>query len=44
LLREEREFFSSMQTKDGLGKIIELANKETTYEKKAEKFLELIRK
>jgi hypothetical protein len=44
LLKEEREFFSSMQTKNELGRIIEIANKETTYEKKAEKFLELIRK
>jgi len=44
LLREDREFFSSMQTKNELGRIIEIANKESTYEKKAEKFLELIRK
>lgn len=44
LLKEEGEFFSSMQTKNELGRIIEIANKETTYEKKAEKFLELIRK
>ena len=39
LLKEEREFFSSMQTRRKLGEIIELANKETTYEAKAEKFL-----
>jgi len=44
LLKEEREFFSSMQTKDELGRIIEIANKEATYEKKAERFLELVRK
>jgi len=43
LLKEDREFFSSMQTKTELGKIIEIANKESSYEKKAEKFLELIR-
>jgi len=43
LFGEEREFFSSMRTKDELGKFIEIANKETTYEKKAEKFLTLIR-
>jgi len=43
LFDEEREFFSSMRTKDELGKFIEIANKETTYEKKAEKFLTLIR-
>ncbi len=44
LFKEEREFFSGMQTKTELGKIIEIASKETTYERKAEKFLELIRR
>jgi len=43
LFGEEREFFSSMRTKDELGKFIEIANREATYEKKAEKFLTLIR-
>lgn len=43
LLKEDREFFSSMRTKSELGRIIELANQEATYEKKAEKFLALIR-
>lgn len=43
LLSEEREFFSSMQTKRRLGEIIEKANKEKTYEGKALRFLELIR-
>ena len=43
LFGEEREFFSSMRTKDELGKFIEIASKETTYGKKAEKFLALIR-
>ena len=43
LFGEEREYFSSMRTKDELGKFIEVANQETTYEKKAEKFLALIR-
>ncbi len=43
LFGEEREFFSSMRTKDELGKFIEIANRETTYEKKAERFLTLIR-
>ncbi len=43
LFGEEREFFSSMRTKDELGKFIEIANRETTYERKAEKFLTLIR-
>jgi hypothetical protein len=43
LLKEEREFFSSMQTRKKLGEIIEIANKETTYAAKAQKFLELLR-
>lgn len=43
LLKEEREFFSSMQTRGRLGEIIEIANKENTYEAKAQKFLELLR-
>ena len=43
LLSEERNFFSSMKSKNELGKIIELANKESSYEKKAEAFLKLIK-
>lgn len=43
LLREQREFFSSMQTRKKLGEVIETANRETTYEAKAQKFLELLR-
>lgn len=43
LLKEEREFFSGMKTKKQLGEIIEIANREETYEKKAEKFLSLLR-
>lgn len=43
LFSEEREFFSGMKTKNQLGKIIEISNKKDSYEKKAEKFLELIR-
>jgi len=43
LLKEKREFFSGMKSKTSLGKIIEIANKEKTYEKKAEKFLEMLR-
>lgn len=42
LLKEEREFFSSMQTKRRLGEIIEIANREPTYEAKAQRFLELL--
>ncbi|MBA7667928.1 hypothetical protein ES703_76030 [subsurface metagenome] len=40
---EEREFFSSIREKGELGRFIEIANRETTYEKKAEKFLTLVR-
>ncbi len=43
LFDEEREFFSSMRTKSELGTFIEIANEETTYAKKAEKLLTLIR-
>jgi len=43
LLKEEREFFASMKSKKELGKLIEVANKESTYEKKAEKFLTLMK-
>lgn len=43
LLEEERNFFAGMKTKKELGKVIEVANKEETYEKKAEKFLNLVR-
>lgn len=43
LLSEERNFFSSMKTKKELGKIIEIANREESYEKKAEMFLRLIK-
>ncbi len=44
LLSEKWEFFSSMKSRGELGKIIEIANKEPDLEKKAEKFLSLIRK
>ncbi len=43
VLLEERNFFSSMKSNKELGKIIELASKEETYEKKAELFLMLIK-
>jgi hypothetical protein len=43
LVAEKRDFFSTMQSRKRLGEIIEIANKETTYEMKAQKFLELIR-
>ncbi len=42
LLKEEREFFSSMKTRKRLGAIIEIANRETSYESKAQRFLGLL--
>lgn len=42
LLKEERSFFSSMQTEKRLGEIIEIASKEGAYEAKAQRFLELL--
>ena len=35
-------FFGGMKPKNELGKFIEIANKEDSYEKKAEKFLNLL--
>jgi len=43
LLSEERSFFSSMKNKKELGEIIEKANRENSFEKKAEIFLKLIK-
>ena len=43
LITEQTEFFSSMKSKKQLGKIIEIANREIDIEKKAEKFLALIK-
>ena len=43
LLEEEREFFSGMRTRRELGRIIEIANREDSYEKKAQRFLGLIK-
>lgn len=43
LLQEEREFFSGMRTRKELGEIIEIANRETSYEKKAQRFLDLLK-
>lgn len=43
LLSEERNFFSSMKSKKELGKVIEIANRAATYEKKAEIFLKLMK-
>jgi len=43
-LSQELTFFSSIKSKKELGKIIVISNKESTLEKKAEKFLELIEK
>lgn len=44
LLSGRQEFFSSMKSRGELGKIIEIASKEPDFERKAEKFLSLIRK
>lgn len=44
LIKEKREFFSGMVPKRKLGRLINIANKEPTYEKKAERFLEMLRK
>ena len=44
LLSQEMNFFTSMKTKSDLGKIIEIANHEKTYEQKAEAFLNMIRR
>ena len=43
MINESKEFFSSMLPKRELGRIIEMASREKTYEKKAEKFLKLLR-
>lgn len=43
LLKEDMMFFAGMRPKNELGKLIEIANKEYSYEKKAEKFLNLMR-
>ncbi len=43
LISDEFEFFSGMKSKSQLGRIVEIANQGSDYEKKAEKFLSLIR-
>jgi len=43
IVREEREFFSGMISRVRLGQIIEIASSETSYERKAERFLEMLR-
>ncbi|HHW02413.1 MAG TPA: hypothetical protein GXX35_06340 [Thermoanaerobacterales bacterium] len=44
ILYSEINFFSGMKSKAEIGKIIEIANRETSYEKKGEAFLRLIRR
>lgn len=44
LLSTKMEFFAAMEKEEDLGKIIEIANREVTYEAKAVRFLDLIRK
>ncbi|MEM4260253.1 MAG: hypothetical protein QXG00_03380 [Candidatus Woesearchaeota archaeon] len=43
LLKEDMMFFAGMKSKNELGKFIQVADKENSYEKKAEKFLNLMR-
>ncbi len=43
LITEEFNFFSSMKSSSDLGRIIDIASHETSFEKKAESFLSLIR-
>ncbi|ODS42332.1 MAG: hypothetical protein MSIBF_03115 [Candidatus Altiarchaeales archaeon IMC4] len=43
LLSQEQNFFSSMKSKQEIGKIIEIANKKPNYKEKAEEFLRLIK-
>lgn len=43
LLEEKGTFFAGMKSKNELGRIISAANEEDTYEKKAERFLNLMR-
>ena len=43
LLKEDMMFFAGMKNKNELGKFIQIADKEGTYEKKAEKFLTLMK-
>ena len=42
LLSTKLNFFSSMKSKEELGRFIEIADKESTYQQKAEKFLKLL--
>lgn len=42
ILSNDFQFFSSMKPHDELGRMIEVANREESYEKKAQKFLSLI--
>jgi hypothetical protein len=42
LLKTDLQFFAGMRSKDELGRLIEIADEETTYEQKATKLLELI--
>ncbi|RKL62702.1 hypothetical protein DXT63_10395 [Thermoanaerobacteraceae bacterium SP2] len=44
ILQSEINFFSGMKNKEEIGRIIEIANKEDSYEKKGEAFLKLIKR
>ncbi|MDI6897071.1 hypothetical protein [Methanocella conradii] len=43
LLNDNHEFFACWKAKNELGRMIDVANRENTYELKAEKFLELLK-
>ena len=44
LFKQELNFFSSMETPETLGQMIEIANRENTYEEKGFKFIKLIKR
>jgi len=44
LFKQELNFFSSMETPETLGQMIEIANRENTYEEKGLKFIKLIKR
>jgi hypothetical protein len=43
LLKDEKELFTIMKTRKEIGILIEVANKEQSYEAKAQKFLEMLK-
>lgn len=43
ILKDEKEFFTIMKTRKEIGRLIEVANREQSYESKAQKFLEMLK-